>query len=54
MPFVKFVKLPTTPAEKVCTPVTIEAAKSEPGRCGREIFPLPDGAPEVRGETLGR
>ena len=31
---VKFVMFPTTPAEKLCTPFTIDAAKSEPGRCG--------------------
>jgi hypothetical protein len=33
---VKLVTFPTTPAEKLCTPVTIDAAKSDPGRCGND------------------
>ena len=33
---VKLVRLPIAPAEKVLTPLTTEAAKSEPGICGSE------------------
>ena len=35
-PLVKSFILPTTLEEKLWTPFTTEAAKSEPGRCGRE------------------
>ncbi len=35
MVLVKSVKLPITLLEKFCTPLTIEAAKSAPGRLGR-------------------
>jgi hypothetical protein len=34
MPLVKSVMFPTTPAENPWTPLTTEAAKSEPGRLG--------------------
>lgn len=33
---VKSDMFPTTLLEKLCTPVTIEAAKSAPGKCGSE------------------
>jgi len=36
---VKLVIFPTTPAEKLCTPLTIDAAKSEPGRFGSDVPP---------------
>lgn len=37
--------------EKVCTPVTTEAAKSEPGRCGTDgVEPRP--AVEVPGNDV--
>ena len=38
---VKSVTFPTTPLEKFCTPCTMEAAKDEPGRVGREKLPPP-------------
>jgi hypothetical protein len=40
---VKVFRSPITLLEKVCTPVTIEAAKSAPGR---EARPLVEGMPE--------
>ena len=44
---------PTTLEEKPCTPLTTEAAKSEPGRCGRLV--LLEGLEEGMGDadTLG-
>ena len=42
IPPVKSVRLPITPAEKPWTLLTIDAAKSEPGRCGSETWvPFP-------------
>ncbi len=41
-PVTRDVKLPTSPKtlpEKVCTPLTTEAAKSEPGKWGMETGP---------------
>jgi hypothetical protein len=44
-----------TPEEKVCTPLTIEAAKEPPGRVGREV-PEDDLPPPIEpvdtGETV--
>jgi len=34
---VNSVKFPMVEADKFCTPLTIEAAKSDPGRCGNEV-----------------
>ena len=41
-PLVKSVRLPTTLEEKPCTPLTIDAAKAEPGRDGMEMLCPPD------------
>ena len=46
---VKSVRLPITLPEKVCTLLTIDAAKSEPGRCGSET---PPPAPPVEAGAL--
>ena len=35
IPLVNVLTFPTTPAAISCTPFTIEAAKSEPGSCGK-------------------
>ena len=57
MPLVRSVRLPIVLAENACTLPTIEAAKSEPGKCGRETLPPPgdEGAETVEGlGALGR
>ena len=41
-PEVKLLTLPITPAEKFDTPLTTEAAKSDPGRLGRLRPPPPE------------
>ena len=51
IPLVKSLMLPTTFDEKFCTPSVIPAAKSDPGRCGRER--LPPGVPELTGLEVG-
>ena len=58
IPLVKSVRFPIVLAEKACTLPTIEAAKSEPGRWGRDNPPPPGdveglGAADGLGE-LGR
>ena len=44
-PEVNWLTLPITPAEKLDTPLTTEAAKSEPGRWGRLTPPPPPDVP---------
>ncbi len=48
MPLVKSVMLPTALLEKLCTPVTTEPAKAEPGRVGIDGVDRP-----VEGEEAG-
>jgi hypothetical protein len=48
---VKSVTLPITLEEKLCTPLTIPAAKVAPGKVGKEIPPFP---PEGVGRLAGR
>jgi hypothetical protein len=48
-PLVNSLMFPTTFPEKVCTLLTMEAAKSEPGRLGRETLPPP---PDGTGAAL--
>ena len=51
---VKPVMSPITPAAKVEAPLTIDAAKSEPGICGKETEGLPPAAPlpELTGAAI--
>lgn len=49
---VKSVTLPITLLDTFCTPLTIEAAKSEPGRWGNDKFP-PEGRPAVGSDVAG-
>jgi hypothetical protein len=51
-PPVKPVTSPITPAEKVCTPLTIDAAKDPPGRVGREV-PEEDLPPPIEPAEIG-
>ena len=44
---------PTTPDENPCTPLAIEAAKSEPGKWGSEVAPLAGAPLTMEGLTLG-
>ena len=46
--------LPTTLPEKVCTPVTIEAAKSAPGNFGIESDGIPTDGVDVDDDGLVR
>ena len=40
------VRLPITFPEKSCTPLTTDAAKSDPGKLGRLMLPPVEGTPE--------
>ena len=48
---VKSDRFPITFPEKFCTPLTMEAAKSEPGRWGKEILPPPGPAVDIGAEA---
>jgi len=57
MPLVKSDTLPMTPAAMPVMPLTIEAAKFEPGMFGRDIeglLPPTPGAEAVDGAPMGR
>lgn len=53
-PLVNSVMLPTTREEKLCTPVTTEAAKADPGRVGMLGPGRPEGPAVVIGPEVGR
>lgn len=49
IPSVNEVTLPITLPEKSCTPLTTEAAKSDPGKLGRLMLPPAEGVPAIEG-----